>query len=118
MILASNNAHKLTEIRAILADLGIDLISQREAGCDFEVEETQPGTYVVTFTVPAELAEDYATGSGTSEEPTGYTGFDLYYSLDFDGSFTGGLYESVNDYFEVEAAEEAPAEEASEEAAG
>ena len=31
MILASNNAHKLTEIRAILADLGIDLISQREA---------------------------------------------------------------------------------------
>ena len=40
MILASNNAHKLTEIRAILADLGIDLISQREAGCDFEVEET------------------------------------------------------------------------------
>ena len=40
MILASNNAHKLTEIRAILADLGIELISQREAGCDFEVEET------------------------------------------------------------------------------
>ena len=40
MILASNNAHKLTEIRAILADLGIDLIPQSEAGCDFEVEET------------------------------------------------------------------------------
>lgn len=40
MILASNNAHKLTEIRDILADLGIELISQSEAGCDFEVEET------------------------------------------------------------------------------
>ena len=88
-----------------------------EASVGFEVAEGA-GTYTVTFTVPAELAADYATGSGTSEEPTGYTGFDLYYSLDFDGSFTGGLYESVDDYFEVEAAEEAPAEEASEEAAG
>lgn len=40
MILASNNAHKLVEIRAILANLGVELLSQREAGCDFEVEET------------------------------------------------------------------------------
>ena len=40
MILASNNAHKMSEMRAILADLGVELLSQREAGCDFEVEET------------------------------------------------------------------------------
>ena len=40
MILASNNAHKMSEMRAILADLGVELMSQREAGCDFEVEET------------------------------------------------------------------------------
>ena len=40
MILASNNAHKMSERRAILADLGVELLSQREAGCDFEVDET------------------------------------------------------------------------------
>lgn len=40
MILASNNAHKVTEFQAILADLGEEIIPQREAGCDFEVDET------------------------------------------------------------------------------
>jgi len=80
-----------------------------ESSVEFEVVEGT-GTYTVTFTVPAELAADYATGSGTSEEPTGYTGFDLYYSMDFDGSFTGGLYESVEDAFEVEAASEEAAD--------
>ena len=40
MILASNNAHKVAEFRAILADFGEEIIPQREAGCDFEVEET------------------------------------------------------------------------------
>ena len=40
MILASNNAHKLTEFQAIFADMGIEIISQRAAGCDFEVDET------------------------------------------------------------------------------
>ena len=40
LILASNNAKKLGELRAILADAGIEVIPQREAGCDFEVEET------------------------------------------------------------------------------
>ena len=40
LILASNNAHKLEEFRAMAAELGIELISQREAGCNFEVDET------------------------------------------------------------------------------
>lgn len=40
LILASNNAKKLKELRAILADTGVEVIPQREAGCDFEVEET------------------------------------------------------------------------------
>lgn len=40
LILASNNAKKLVELRAILADTGIEVVPQREAGCDFEVEET------------------------------------------------------------------------------
>ena len=68
---------------------------------EFTQEETESGTIVVTFTVPAELAADYATGSGTSEAPSGYTGFDLYYDLDFDGSLSSA-YESVEDFFEVE----------------
>ena len=38
--LASNNAKKLNELRAILSSMGMDVISQREAGCDFEVDET------------------------------------------------------------------------------
>ena len=40
MILASNNAAKLREMRELLAGLDVELLSQREAGCDFEVEET------------------------------------------------------------------------------
>ena len=40
LILASNNAKKLAEMRALLAGLGVEIASQREAGCDFEVDET------------------------------------------------------------------------------
>ena len=40
LILASNNANKLKEFRSLVADLDIGLLSQKEAGCDFEVEET------------------------------------------------------------------------------
>ena len=39
LILASNNSDKLREIREILDGTGIEVISQREAGCDFEAEE-------------------------------------------------------------------------------
>lgn len=40
LILASNNKGKLKEMRSLLADLDIEVVSQREAGCDFEVDET------------------------------------------------------------------------------
>lgn len=40
LILASNNAHKLREFDEILADTGIEVIPQRDAGCDFEADET------------------------------------------------------------------------------
>ena len=40
LIIASNNAHKMREFKEILCPLGIELISQKEAGCDFEVDET------------------------------------------------------------------------------
>ena len=40
LILASNNKNKLREFRQLVADMDIELVGQREAGCDFEVEET------------------------------------------------------------------------------
>lgn len=40
LILASNNAHKAREFREILAPLGFELVTQSEAGCDLEVDET------------------------------------------------------------------------------
>ncbi len=40
MILASNNKGKLREMRELLSGLGIEVLSQREAGFDIEVEET------------------------------------------------------------------------------
>ncbi len=50
IILASNNADKLREIREILSPMGIEVISQSEAGCRFEAEEN--GT---TFTENARI---------------------------------------------------------------
>jgi len=39
-VLASNNSKKLIELRELLSDMDIDVISQQEAGCTFQVEET------------------------------------------------------------------------------
>ena len=72
-----------------------------ETPVEFVTEEVD-GKIVATFTVPAELAADYATGSGTSENPIGYTGFDLYYDQVFDGEASQGLYYSAYDNFVVE----------------
>ena len=73
-----------------------------ESPVEFTVEAGENGVQTVTFTVPADLAADYATGSGTSAEPIGYTGFDLYYDQVFDGDASNGLYYSVYDNFVVE----------------
>lgn len=40
IIVASNNKNKIREIKAKLADLNIEVLSQREAGFDIEVDET------------------------------------------------------------------------------
>ena len=40
LILASNNKKKMAELGAILSDMGVEITGQRDAGCDFEVEET------------------------------------------------------------------------------
>lgn len=39
LVLASNNANKLREIRELLAPLGFEVISQRDAGVDIEPDE-------------------------------------------------------------------------------
>lgn len=39
-VLASNNKNKLREMGELLSELRIELVSQRDAGCSFEVDET------------------------------------------------------------------------------
>lgn len=39
IVMATNNANKLREVREILSPLGIDVVSQKEAGADVEPEE-------------------------------------------------------------------------------
>lgn len=40
LVLASKNAHKLEELQAILADLGVEVVPESAAGVDVAVEET------------------------------------------------------------------------------
>lgn len=72
-----------------------------EKAVTFTTEDKGNGVTRFIFTVPAELAADYATGSGTSANPSGYTGFDFYYTMNFDGSVSSTYY-SVEDAFVVE----------------
>ena len=69
MILASNNAHKVFEVQAILADLGEKIIPQREAGCDFEVEET--GTTFEENAYLKAIAVTRATGQPAIADDSG-----------------------------------------------
>ncbi len=39
MIAATNNAHKLKELKEILSELGVEIISLQEAGINIEIEE-------------------------------------------------------------------------------
>lgn len=73
-----------------------------ETNVEFETEDKGNGVIRITFTVPADVADDYATGSGTSENPTGVTGFDFYYDYTLDGKESAGNYYSVDDMFVVE----------------
>ena len=40
LILASNNAHKLREFKELVAGMDVEILSQREAGYELDVEET------------------------------------------------------------------------------
>ena len=46
VVMASNNAHKIAELRAILSAYGLDVVSQREAGAHVEPEETASRLWV------------------------------------------------------------------------
>ena len=54
-VIATNNAGKLREMREILAGLGLETVSQAEAGIDVEVEETG-ATFIENATLKAEAA--------------------------------------------------------------
>lgn len=69
LILASNNQNKLRELKAILADMDVELYSQREAGCDFEVEETGT-TFAENAWLKAKAVFD-ATGIATAADDSG-----------------------------------------------
>lgn len=69
LILASNNAKKLKELKAILADMDVEILSQREAGCDFEVDETGT-TFDANAYLKAKAVFD-ATGEITVADDSG-----------------------------------------------
>lgn len=63
LILATNNKNKLREITEILADTSVSVISQREAGFDFEVEETGT-TFAENAEIKAAAVYEAAVNSG------------------------------------------------------
>lgn len=69
LILASNNPKKLRELKAILSDMDVELFSQREAGCDFEVDETGT-TFEENAYLKAKAVAD-ATGEITVADDSG-----------------------------------------------
>lgn len=69
LILASNNAKKMKELKAILSDMDVDILTQREAGCCFEVEETGT-TFAENAYLKAKAVFD-ATGEATVADDSG-----------------------------------------------
>ena len=67
-ILASNNKGKLKEFKEKLAEFGINVISQSEAGVNLKAEET--GTRAATPSRKAEEARAGATTLGREEKAT------------------------------------------------
>jgi len=69
LILASNNEKKLKELRAILTEMGHEVLSQREAGLDFVAEETGD-TFLANARIKAQAALD-ATGRACIADDSG-----------------------------------------------
>ena len=69
VILASNNKHKLDEIKKILTPLGYDVVSQAEAGVDIDVEETGT-TFEENAALKAQAVYDL-TGTAVTSDDSG-----------------------------------------------
>ena len=69
LVIASNNAGKLRELREIMAGSGIEVLSQREAGCNLEAEET--GTSFDANARIKALAAMRATGLPAAADDSG-----------------------------------------------
>ena len=69
LILASNNAHKFEEISRIVKQFGFELIPQKDAGCNFEVDETGT-TYAENAYIKAKAVTDY-TGEAAVADDSG-----------------------------------------------
>ena len=100
LVLASNNKKKLTELREILSSAGFEVISQAEAGCDFEAEENGT-TFAENAYIKAKAAMDacglpaIADDSGLCVEALG--GEPGVYSARYSGSHEH-TDEQRNDY--------------------
>lgn len=60
LVMATNNANKLREVREILSPLGIEVISQRDAGADVEPEENG-STFAENAFIKAQAVYDVVT---------------------------------------------------------
>jgi len=60
MLVATNNKHKLEEIRDILKEINIEVISLQDAGIDIEVEETGE-TFIENSLIKAREIRKYTT---------------------------------------------------------
>ena len=69
-----------------------------EKSVQFTTEDKGNGKYVVTIIVPDDVYTEFTSGEGLPAEPTGATGFDMYYTLTLDGKQSSTYY-SVNDTF-------------------
>lgn len=69
LILASNNEKKLRELREILGGMGIEVLSQRQAGCLFSVEENG-STFAENARLKAQAVVD-ATGKAAIADDSG-----------------------------------------------
>ena len=65
LILATNNKNKLREIREMLADTDISVVSQREAGYDADADETG-ATFAENAAIKAECIRQLAQQNGES----------------------------------------------------
>ena len=69
-----------------------------ELPVEFTVDNSTTGVYVVNFTVPADVVAEFTTGEGLPEEPTGSTGFDIYYDIAIDGTQDSSVYSAYDNF--------------------